>query len=74
MSGDGSSPAKALLAELKKGQHALWKTIENLKPSEERMAKTQTALREEDDDSSIARAVGRVDLECTDLDLCKRSV
>ncbi len=38
------SPAKALLAELKKGQHALWKTIENLKPSEERMAETQTAL------------------------------
>ena len=39
-----SSPTKALLSKLKKGQDVLWRTIENLKPSEERVAETQMAL------------------------------
>ena len=61
----GKSPTKDLLSKLREGQEVLWRTIENLKPSEERMAEVQTLLTKRKMDrlsrDSLTIAIDRVD-------------
>jgi len=61
----GNSSTKDLLSKLKKGQDVLRRTIENLKPTEERVAETQTLLAKRKMErlsrDSLTIAIDRVD-------------